>query len=513
MISEMTMMPPKKKSTTKATPAAGPINPGYEKTPRQLASASADAVDDSARRARYRMRRALEAAHRLPPDSTHAPTVCEDVPSHERKPSHRNEPDPCPPRQLEHHRKPVHQRDCNEDDPPSKIVERIWYFDCDDERGHGGGHGHGDNCDDDGYGGHYGDGGGHGRPGRPTRPPGVDTGRLDEGGPLTPGDIHQPNEPGVWGGTRADMDLPYLFMRANPADVGVRPITGAPFWESPDIFILGGVAPSAAPAIPPELGQIAIAGEPNTLYAHVWNFGKAAASEVVVEFYWVDPSLGISPSSLHMIAQTFMTLGAKGSGHAHAVIKCPEAWTPTFVNGGHECLLVRVWDNPSDLPGEPKFDASVNRHVAQRNIHVIPASAHAHALIINPDSGLAKVRQALAAPLMLKVGPLFGAPATVNVERVMPHSVPWLQLHSGQRGVFPGMATPTGTPLLSPPVTAGGGFPSTGGQPQQQVEGDDQHVGFSTSDEAPGPGEAHVYRISAGQDGTVFGGYTVVILG
>ena len=47
----------------------------------------------------------------------------------------------------------------------------------------------------------------------------------------------------------------------------------------------------------------------------------------------------------------------------------------------------------------------------------------------------------------------------------------------------------------------------------QQVHGDDQQVAFNTTDDAPAPGEAHVYRVSAIQKETVFGGYTVVILG
>src|SRR5581483_9844118 len=139
-----------------------------------------------------------------------------------------------------------------------------------------------------------------------------------------------------------------------------------------DIFLLGGVDPGLAPPLPPALGDTAVAGEPNTIYAHVWNFGKASANEVLVEFYWCNPALGINAGSVTLIAQTEMSLGAKGSGRSHAVIKCPEAWVPTFVNGGHECLLVRVWDNPADLPGLPIFDASINRHVAQRNIHVVP---------------------------------------------------------------------------------------------------------------------------------------------
>lgn len=379
---------------------------------------------------------------------------------------------------------------------PSKVVERTWYFDdCDDRCDCAREHCRCDHRPDDCP----------RRPGRPTRPPGTSTGRLDDGGPLTQGDLDAPDVPGVWVGPRAELDLPYLFMRANPADLGARPVVG-PFWESPDIFILGDVTPAFAPALPPALGEIAVAGKPNTIYAHVWNFGKAAANEVLVEFYWCNPALGINAGSVTLIAQTTMSLGAKGSGRSHAVVKCPEAWIPTFVNGGHECLLVRVWDNPADLPGDPTFDASINRHVAQRNIHVVPGPDVAAHRLGGPQP-------ALQQPVLLQVGPLFGAPATVAVERVAPNAVPWLQLHTGQRGVFPAMAALTGTPILSPPTTVGGGFPTAGGAASQHVEGDDQHVAFNTTDDAPGPGEAHVYRVSAAQDGAVFGGYTIVILG
>jgi hypothetical protein len=394
-----------------------------------------------------------------------------------------------------------HRDDDCDDDRVSKIVERTIYFreeECEDDRDRD------HDCDRD-----------RDRdrckpcppcrPGRPTRPQGTSNGRLDEGGPMTKGDVEAPDIPGVWVGPRADMDLPYLFMRANPADLGARPVVG-PFWESPDIFILGGVAPGLAPPLPPTLGDTAVANEPNTIYAHVWNFGKAAANEVLVEFYWCNPALGITTSSVTLIAQTEMSLGAKGSGRSHAVVKCPEAWIPTFVNGGHECLLVRVWDNPADLPGEPIFDASINRHVSQRNIHVVPA----------PDvmgHGMGGTQPALQQPVLLQVGPLYGAAATVAVERVAPSAVPWLQLHTGQRGVFPAMAPPTGVPTLSPPTTMGGGFPTVGGAATQEVNGDDQHVAFNTTDDAPAPGNAHVYRVSASQDGAVFGGYTIVIVG
>ena len=398
---------------------------------------------------------------------------------------------------------PRRDADC---EPPSlrKVVERAWYFDddgCGDP--HSGGWGGG--CEPDPC--RPGHGGGV-RPGRPVRPQGTSSGTVQPGVELTPGLINQPDKPGVWGGPRAELQLPYLFMRANPGDLGARPIVNAPFWESPDIFILAGVDPGAAPDRPPALGEVARAGQPNTLYAHVWNFGNASANEVLVEFYWVNPALGISADSVNLIAQTVTAIGAKGSANSHVMVKCPVAWVPTFINGGHECLLVRVWDNPADLPGQPPFDASWNRHVAQRNIHVsAPGESDARGV------GLSPVAAALQQPILIRVGPLFGAPATVAVERAAPSSVPWLQLRTGTRGLFPAMATPTGTPVLSPPAAPHGGFPATGGAANQTVHGDDQHVAFSTTDKPPAPGEAHVYRVSATQDGYVFGGYTIVLLG
>jgi hypothetical protein len=346
-------------------------------------------------------------------------------------------------------------------------------------------------------------------PQRPGRSPGIETGRLRDPTPLTKGDLEKPLPPGVWVGPRKDMFLPYLFMRANPEDLGARPVVG-PFWESPDIFILAGISPGHAPPLPPSLGQIAIANQPNTIYAHVWNFGNAKASEVIVEFYWCDPSLGINPTSVHLIAQTEIALGAKSSGWSHAVVKCPEPWTPTFLNGGHECLLVRVWDNPSDLPGEPKLDASINRHVAQRNIHVLTGTAGQGLNAVGP---LTAGTAAMGRPLFLKVGPLYGASAAITVERVAPHAVPWLQLHSAGRGKFPAHAPPTGAPMLSRPVANGGGYPVGGSGTRQDVTGDDQQVAFMTSDLMPEPGQAHVYRVSASQGGAVFGGYTVIVLG
>jgi hypothetical protein len=325
---------------------------------------------------------------------------------------------------------------------------------------------------------------------------------------MTKGDVEGDHPPDSWAGQRKDLYLPFLFLRANAGDTGTRPVVG-PFWESPDVLILAGVEPSAAPPVPPQLGQTAQAGAPNTVYAHIWNFGQSSAPQTVVEFYWCDPSLGIGAQSAHLIGQTVVSLGARGSGQSHAVVKCPEAWTPTFLNGGHECLVVRAWDYTSDALGTPAWDASLNRHVGQRNIHVIAPGAPM--MLLAAPHGPAPL--VVGAPLLLKVGPLYGASAQVAVERVVPASMPWLQLHTGERGVFPSQAIPTGTVQLSRPIATGGGVPTGGAATMQHVTGDDQQVAFTSTDAPPGPGQAHVYRVSASQGGQVFGGYTVVLLG
>lgn len=381
----------------------------------------------------------------------------------------------------------------------------------DEGRGHG--HGHGD-CGhgDCGHG-----GGGHGggdtttvgwkNPGRPGHLCGTSTGEVP-GGQVRPGTFH-PKPGTVWPGPRNELYLPFLFLRANQGDLGARPVVG-PFWESPDILLLAGVDPAVAPAVPAALGQTALAGKPNTLYAHVWNCGLAQAPNVVVEFYWCDPSLGIGPGSANLIGQAMVSLGARGSGRAHAVVKCPVGWVPTFVNGGHECLVVRVWEETSDGLGTPPWDAALNRHVAQRNIHVIAAADQPHALL---RAGADAMADLLTGPLTLKVGPLYGEPAEVAVERVAPHTMPWLQLRTGVRGQFPAAAAPTGQVLLGGPRPIGSGANFAGQAPRQQVTGDHQQLTFATGDAPPAPGQAHVYRVTASQQGEVFGGYTVVLLG
>jgi hypothetical protein len=330
-------------------------------------------------------------------------------------------------------------------------------------------------------------GGSHRRPGKNV---GTSTGDIDVR--LTPGDLDHQRPPGSWPGERNRLLLPMLFIRANPGDTGTRPVVG-PFWESPDIFILAGVAPPDAPERPGQLGQIGVVDHDNTLYAHIWNFGLAAAPDVLVDFAWADPSLGINASSVQLIGQTSCSLGPRGSGRSHAIVKCPESWRPRFTNGGHECLLVRAWTLSDDRLNTPEWDASLNRHVGQRNIHVVQGTT--------PD------------PISLRIGPLYGAPGLVSVTRAAPATMPWLLVHAGSRGSFPRAALATGSAGLSSPRRVGNAPPTGTPAGQQEVTGDDQAVSFTSTDDPPGDGQAHVYRVIAEQDGTTVGGYTVVVLG
>jgi hypothetical protein len=352
-------------------------------------------------------------------------------------------------------------------------------------------------------------GGENGQPGRPVHTTGPSDGSLN-GQPPTLGGVvglvgngRDPNGP--WPGPRKDLPLPYLFMRANPGDTGTRPVIGA-FWESPDIFLLPGVAPQLAPAIPATLGGVAQANADNTIYAHVWNFGLAPSYEVLVEFYWFNPTLGFNSNSANLIGRTFTHFGARSSTTSHKVVKCPSSWRANYVNGGHECLVVRISDVAADPLSTPEWDASQNRHVAQRNIHVMTA-AEAQS---KPTIGIA-------------VGPLFGAPAIVQVARADPGTMPWLHLITMNRGATFNPGPGTGTVGLTPPTATGGPVPNLGGVPdpagaglvagQQTVQGDDQQIGFHANDPAPGRGQANVYRVSAVQNGQAVGGYTVVVVG
>ena len=177
-------------------------------------------------------------------------------------------------------------------------------------------------------------------------------------------------------GQRKNEYLPYLLIRANAGDRGNRPLT-IPFWESPDIFVTPDINANAAPDTPTSLGSVAKAGVPNTLWAHVWNLGRAPVYNARVEFYWFNPSLGFNQEAANLIGVTYVDLGNRESGNAHRIVKCPETWVPSYVNGGHECLVTRLFEPLTDPLTPTPWDANNDRHIGQRNIAVVNAASPA----------------------------------------------------------------------------------------------------------------------------------------
>ena len=342
--------------------------------------------------------------------------------------------------------------------------------------------------------------------GRPVHHTGTSDGSVT-GGIGTAGGIFKipSRPPTVWPGPRTDLFLPFLMVRANAGDTAARPIGGV-FWESPDIFVLPGVAPDAAPPLPPKLGDVAQAGKDNTIYAHIWNLGQAAAYEVFVEFWWFNPTLGFSDADANLIGWTVTWLEARSQRGSHKVVKCPTSWKAQFLNGGHECLVVRIYDKSTDPLSDPRWDAARNRHVAQRNIHVMTSA------------------EAAAKPTLgVNIGPLFTQPAQVAVARADTTTMPWLHLVTMSRTATLATAPATGDVGITQPVPATAPLPALGAVPDPRgtgligngggATGDGQKVGFVATDSNPGAGNAHVYRVTGSQNGQVFGGYTVVVVG
>lgn len=376
---------------------------------------------------------------------------------------------------------------------------------------HNHGHAHGGSgccgCCCCGCGRHGGTGTGTGSgTGRPTHTTGGSDGSLS-GGVVGIGGVVgvTTRPPGVWPGTRGQLYLPYLFIRANAGDLGARPVNGV-FWESPDILIEPGVKPESAPPVPATLGGVAKANDDNTIYAHVWNLGQAPCPDTLVEFYWFNPTMGFNGNAAHLIGATWVNLAARGSQGSHKLVRCPVSWRAQYLNGGHECLVVRISQNQLDPLSNPLWDASQNRHIGQRNIHVMSASEAAS----NPT-------------LPIAVGPTFGATAALRVDRHDTTNMPWLHLVTMDRTTVPGTGAATGDVGITPPTPVGTALPNLGGVPDprglglmgttQTATGDNQQVGFHANDGNPGAGNAHVYRVTGTQDGALLGGYTVVVLG
>jgi hypothetical protein len=168
------------------------------------------------------------------------------------------------------------------------------------------------------------------------------------------------------------VDSPWLVIRADPNDRGLRPLpTNAVFWASPDII----VSPTDS------LGRVT-AGSQVTVTARILNLGLLAAAPVSVSFFVVDPSLGIGPSGASLIGSTMLP---SIPAHWMEEVDCPMPWVPAVVNNGHECLVVQCTTPVFDQIEHP-FAPTLDRRVAQRNITVLAGQQvqHASTIVVNP---------------------------------------------------------------------------------------------------------------------------------
>jgi hypothetical protein len=257
---------------------------------------------------------------------------------------------------------------------------------------------------------------------------------------------------------RANSFLPYLLVRSVIGDRGDRPIN-VPFWESPDIWTAPG-DPSSSPAVPPDHGGTLVAGEANTVYAHVWNLGFAPLAGIVVEFYWFNPSLAIDGTHANLIGTARCELAGRGMPGSHALVKCPQAWVPVMENGGHECLVVRVYGIGDPL-GANEWQPWLNRHVGQRNVSVV-TSAKSWNQLLTTFTDLAeeahRIQLIQLAPQQGKFAARIVAPQDHVARRTQTHLLAELDLMS-RVGLERPKQVPAG--MLAPvhPLNAGGAPP------------------------------------------------------
>ena len=156
----------------------------------------------------------------------------------------------------------------------------------------------------------------------------------------------------------------FLLVRATLADLGARPLPATtPSYLSPDILLSGNL----------------IQGAPTTVSVLVQNRGLDLARNVRARFWWCDPSLGVGGGGLHDIG---LSAGVNVLPQNGEILACTTPWEPQFVNGGHECLFVEVTctSDPVTQPLRPDLD----RHVAQRNVHVTQTAAAMVLTLNNP---------------------------------------------------------------------------------------------------------------------------------
>jgi hypothetical protein len=124
----------------------------------------------------------------------------------------------------------------------------------------------------------------------------------------------------------------------------------------------------------------------NRIWARIRNRANTNAGNVLVKYYWADPSAGLGPTDWHSIPATPGHPNPVGpfSVPAFGSVDAPYVeWTPSAAPA-HQCLLAIAYinDNPADSdnpdPLVYTFDIPWENNIAQRNVHIIQANNGSH---------------------------------------------------------------------------------------------------------------------------------------
>lgn len=184
---------------------------------------------------------------------------------------------------------------------------------------------------------------------------------------------------------------------------------GTPWYLSPDIWVLPGTDPSGPPGTP-------TAGAASYIWARVHNRGTTAVSNATVRFYWANPATLVGSASATLVGTSYVTLGA---GESREVL-CVTPWVPSWVNDGHECLVVEAFAAADPLPVRSPtdpFDVPYDRHVAQLNLNLILASMRMAMLLVPFGAAPSTAARAAISVLRVRRVPLADVPVAAAAVR------------------------------------------------------------------------------------------------
>jgi len=159
---------------------------------------------------------------------------------------------------------------------------------------------------------------------------------------------------------------------------------GDPWWLSPNVWAVDAASPGdpSPGVVAPEVGSQYL------LKATVRNDASAEVENARVDFFWANPSIGITRASASAIGSAFVTVG----GNSTAEALCLVTWVPSFVNGGHVCIVAAVVP-PGMTPGNA-LDAASDPSIAQRNFDLVVAAGNRFSIpfdICNPSAETAAI--------------------------------------------------------------------------------------------------------------------------